>query len=286
MSFHRLSLILLYLLTIMATVYLAYGGWEYYSLPLQERARHDSHEEWRPSGFIGHGVGVIGSALMLILLLYSLRKRWRPMQRGWGDIRYWLNYHIWMGVTGPILVLFHTSFKFGGIVAVSFWSMAAVALSGVVGRYIYVQIPRSLSGEELSVSELQELENKMRAQLSSEAGGNTKALSILEEFVNDSIQSGGGLLNWLRRDLTATWRYTALRSRLVREANLSAHDARHLVTIARKRALLDRRIAFLGTARKLLHHWHVFHKPFAIIMLVIMVVHVVVAVSLGYTWIF
>ncbi len=270
----------------LATVYLAYGGSEYYALSMQERARHDLHEEWKPSGFIGHGAGIVGSALMVIMLLYSLRKRWRPMQQGWGDIRYWLNYHIWMGVTGPILVLFHTSFKFGGIVAVSFWSMIAVALSGVVGRYIYVQIPRSLSGEEMSATELQELESKVRSQLSAEAGGNPKALDLLEEFANESVHAGAGMMTWLMRDMTAILRYSALKSNLQKDAGLSAHDAKHLVSLARRRATLDRRIAFLVTARKLLHHWHVFHKPFAVIMLIIMVVHIVVAVTLGYTWIF
>lgn len=286
MSYHKLSLVFLYTLTVLATLYMAGYGFDYYTSPMQERARHELHEEWKPTGFIGQGAGIIGSALMVILLLYSVRKRWRKMQQGWGDIRYWLNYHIWMGITGPVLVIFHTTFKFGGIVAVSFWSMMAVALSGVLGRYLYVQIPRSLSGEELSASELQELEDRTRRHFSSEAGSNPKALAILEEFISENAQSAGGLMSWLTRDLTAAFRYSALKNRLHKEANLSTHDAKHLVTLAKRRALLDRRIAFLGTARKLLHHWHIFHKPFAIIMLVIMVVHIIVAVSLGYTWIF
>lgn len=286
MSYHKLSLVFLYALTVSATLYLAGYGWEYYTLPMHERARHEFHEEWKPTGFIGQGAGIIGSALMVILLLYSLRKRWRPMQQGWGDIRYWLNYHIWMGITGPVLVIFHTTFKFGGIVAVSFWSMMAVALSGVLGRYLYLQIPRSLSGEELSANELADLEARTRKHFSSEASANSKALEILERFIDDNAANSGGLMNWLTRDMTATFRYSALRGRLQKEAGLTTHDAKHLVDLAKRRALLDRRIAFLGTARKLLHHWHVFHKPFAIIMLVIMVVHITVAISLGYTWIF
>lgn len=286
MNLHKFSLIVLYSLTVAATLYLAGYGVEYYTLSLQERPHSDLHESWKPSGFIGQGAGIIGSALMLILLLYSMRKRVRFMQQGWGDIRYWLNYHIWMGVTGPVLVIFHTTFKFGGIVAVSFWSMMAVALSGVLGRYIYVQIPRSLSGEELSASELQELEDNYRRQLSSEAGGNPKALPILDQFIETNIKESTGLFSWLTRDITASIRYSALKQKLMHDAGLSKHDAKHLVDLARRRATLERRVAFLGHARKLLHHWHVFHKPFAIIMIVIMVVHIAVAISLGYTWVF
>jgi hypothetical protein len=37
---------------------------------------------------------------------------------------------------------------------------------------------------------------------------------------------------------------------------------------------------------QLFHYWHVIHKPFAIIMYIIMFVHILVAVYVGYTWIF
>ena len=42
----------------------------------------------------------------------------------------------------------------------------------------------------------------------------------------------------------------------------------------------------LESIRSVFHWWHVVHKPFAVIMLIIMVVHVIVAVSLGYRWVF
>ena len=62
----------------------------------------------------------------------------------------WLEVHIFCGIVGPVLVTFHTSFKFNGIVSVAYWSMVAVVLSGFVGRYLYVRIPRSLRGIELT----------------------------------------------------------------------------------------------------------------------------------------
>ena len=89
------------------------------------------------------------------------------MQR-WGDIRYWLNYHIWMGVTGPLLIIFHTSFKIGGVIAVAFWSMVAVAVSGALGRYLYIQIPRSLNGQELTVNDLEDQEFSLLNRLRTE----------------------------------------------------------------------------------------------------------------------
>ena len=286
MSFHRFSLILLYTATVLVTVYLSFSGWGYYAQDKQERPHHELHQDWKPSGFIGHGAGIVGSALMMILLLYSLRKRWTRMHN-WGNIRYWLNYHIWMGITGPVLVIFHTTFKLGGIVAVSFWSMIAVAVSGVLGRYLYVQIPRSLSGDELSAAQIRELEEDLQEQIKEEVMGDSKLYQIVEEFFESEETSAekAGLWSWFKRDLGEPFRYHNLRSRLS-GLGASGHTMRTLMKLARKRAKLGRRVRFLNTAQKLLHHWHVFHKPFAVMMIIIMIVHVGVAVALGYTWIF
>ncbi len=63
------------------------------------------------------------------------------------------------------MVLYHTAFKFGGIVAVSFWSMVAVVLSGVVGRFLYVQIPHTIQGQEISLKELNQINENLTSHL-------------------------------------------------------------------------------------------------------------------------
>jgi hypothetical protein len=133
-------------------------GLTYYRTGLEERFFHDGHTAWKPSGTLGHGLGILGSLLMVIGVgSYMLRKRWRKLAR-YGLLRYWLEFHIFLCTTGPIMVLYHTAFKFGGLVAVSFWSMVAVFLSGIVGRFIYLQIPRTIEGRELSLNEVRNLE--------------------------------------------------------------------------------------------------------------------------------
>ena len=108
----------------------------------------------KPSGIVGHGIGIFGSLFMVVgVISYMARKRYRFMSR-MGILKYWLEFHIFLCTLGPVLVLFHTAFKFGGLVAVSFWSMVAVFLSGIAGRFIYLQIPRSIEGRELSLNEV------------------------------------------------------------------------------------------------------------------------------------
>jgi hypothetical protein len=61
---------------------------------------------------------------------------------------------------------------------------------------------------------------------------------------------------------------------------------RQLLGLAREEISLNNRIDRLQTMRKLFKYWHVAHLPFALVMLIIMVVHVAVTLAFGYKWIF
>src|SRR2546430_17396726 len=79
--------------------------------------------------------------------------------------RHWLDFHVVLGTTAPLIVAFHSSFKFGNIAGMAFYSMLMVTLSGFVGRYLYSQIPRGLSAAELSKKEMEEKEENFRKEL-------------------------------------------------------------------------------------------------------------------------
>jgi hypothetical protein len=67
---------------------------------------------------------------------------------------------------------------------------------------------------------------------------------------------------------------------------LIGKDYRKVLKLFKSKIILNRRIAWLSTMQNLLRYWHVAHLPFALIMLVIMIVHIIVAVLFGYKWIF
>ncbi len=143
------------MLVVGATLLLGVYGYQYYTTPLEERFFQPHYDLLKPSGILGHGFGIIGSLMMIFgVAIYMIRKKSQAVSSTSDSLKHWLEFHIFLCTVGPILVLYHTAFKFGGIVAVSFWSMVAVVASGVVGRFIYVQIPRTIQGKELSVSEL------------------------------------------------------------------------------------------------------------------------------------
>ena len=162
---HRVYIGSMILLVLAALVFLVYAGYDYYRTPLEERFSRPDYNLFKPSGLLGHGYGILGSLFMLIGVgTYMMRKRMRSMAR-MGKLKHWLEFHIFLCVIGPLFVLFHTAFKIGGLVSVSFWSMVAVFLSGIVGRFIYIRIPRSIEGRELSLGEIRAMKSDLRRVL-------------------------------------------------------------------------------------------------------------------------
>ena len=160
----RGGLIALYLLSAAAVLAVLAAGADFYRTPLLERAHHDGYWQWKAGGSVGHTLGVVGSSMMVLMLLYSVRKRVGALRR-LGPLGRWLDVHIFLGVFGPLLVVLHSSFKVQGLVALSFWSMVVVASSGVLGRYLYLQIPRTRAGEELALAELEAEDRELSGQL-------------------------------------------------------------------------------------------------------------------------
>jgi hypothetical protein len=265
-------------------------GLPYYTLPVSERPHSSMHAQLKPAGIWGHGLGVIGTAMILLLLLYSVRKR-GLMGIRFGRLRRWLDVHIFFGVTGPLLITLHTAMKFKGIVSISYFSMLAVAFSGVFGRYVYMQIPRDARGHALGLEDARERLSEIQKSLVEDYEASPQSLNAIEEFASprDTVPDSRirGLLASLRQDFTLKSRARKLRRRLARGERPVPKDViEKVVALAKESSVLQRRVALLDSMSDLLHYWHVFHKPFAYVMLFIMVLHVGVTVAFGYKWIF
>ena len=139
-------------------------GFDYYRLPRELRPFSDKHELLRPSGRIGVNLGILGTALFLIIFLYAFRKLIPALGR-FGTAKHWMDFHIICGVSAPIIIAYHASFKFNNIAGVAFWIMLAVAISGIAGRYLYAQIPQSLNAAKTSYQELQANEEELAEAL-------------------------------------------------------------------------------------------------------------------------
>lgn len=287
-KFHTILIAFATILVISTTIILFYIGWDYYSLPITERFYHPNHDLLKSSGLVGHGIGILGSFLMLFgVIIYIVRKRVRRFSR-WGKLKYWLEFHIFLTTLGPILILFHTAFRFGGIVSISFWSMVAVVFSGVIGRFIYLQIPRSIEGNELSQEELSKQDFDLKYQLQEKYQLDANIISGLDENSINNLNE----IKFLNIFKVITIDYFETRTQLRRINNylknkgIIGSKRREILKLSKYKLVLTRKIFLLKTMQNLFSYWHVIHLPFAIIMLVIMIVHVVVTLAFGYRWVF
>jgi len=258
------------------------SGLGYYRTPLLERAHHEGYWTWKAGGSIGHKLGVVGSSMMVLMLLYSLRKRVAAL-RGLGPLSRWLDVHIFLGVFGPLLVVLHSGFKVQGLVALSFWSMVVVASSGVLGRYLYLQIPRTRAGEALALAEIEKQDHELSQRLRAGFGLDDAQLERIDALV--AVPERSGLVAGFVRMIVGQLR---LRAALAEFARGCRDVPRPLYLdferVVQQKALVRRRILLWDRAHELFHYWHVMHKPFALVMYLFMVVHVTVAVMTGYAW--
>ncbi len=278
----RALLLLSYLTAFAGLAYLAARGWDYYRLPLVARPRNPQHWELKPGGSLGLLYGIGGATLMTLMLLYSLRKR-VPFLASLGALGDWLDFHIFCGVVGPLLIVLHSAFKVGGLIAIAFWSMVAVAGSGIFGRFLYAQIPRTARGDALSLDEARRLEQALTETLQRDFG--LSAAEIAELTGDEQERAGrerslvGALLSLLAAPFAFRARFARFRAR---HRAIPRETAARLARLARQGELLHRRLALWRHLHELFHYWHVFHKPFAILMYLFAAIHIGVAWATGY----
>lgn len=272
----------LFCLAVTGIVLFGLGGWEYYRAPLGTRGYLPEHALLRPSGTVGLTLGVAGVLSMLMTLPYYVRKRWRALARV-GTVKQWLEVHIFFGIVGPVLITLHTSFKFNGIVSVAYWLMMTVWSSGFIGRYLYVRIPKTIRGVELSFAEVEA--QLARTQQDLEARPLPPAvqreLDAFDHAVSPARGRTPGAIDLFFGELRVRARLTLLRRHLA-AAGIDVAAIRALVDRAAERATLARRLAHLQRTRHLFELWHVFHRPLVFGLFVIVALHVGIALFLGY----
>jgi len=264
------------------------AGMEYYLLPLQERAFSPLADAFAPTGFWGHGFGILGTLLMAVGVAgYMARKRFAFLHR-FGALKHWLQVHIFLCTLGPYLVLLHTTFKFGGVVSIAFWSMAVVVASGVFGRYVYARIPKTVQGRFLGMDALRGRLGAVAEEVRVRTGLAAEELAhILEPrvaFPDRPPGLAGALLLAMRGDLARRRDERRIRD-LLRSRSVPPAVRDDVLRLSREQHRLRQQAIVLHPFQRLFRYWHVIHLPLAIVMALILVVHVAVAAAFGYTWI-
>lgn len=283
-----------YFAGLVALVLLIYGL-DYYWLPQAERALSSKHSSLKPSGTTGLLLGRIGFFMFLALYVYPLRYRWAWLRKQ-GSAKRWLDVHVLLGLAAPILITFHSSFKFRGIAGIAYWIMVVVALSGVVGRYIYTQIPQSLNSVDACLKEAQEQSTKLAGQLKNLGILSARDVEELMRLPDARQAERMSLLLVLWKmmlfDLALPLRIRGLRQKMLwsHKRNWSLVGFRRsrnvtlerTIAVAREQAVVAKRILFLSKSYRLFHLWHLVHRPFSYSFALLASTHVVLMLMLGY----
>ena len=266
--------------TVAFVVLVWFNGWEYYRAPLGTRGYLPQHPLLRPSGPVGLTLGIAGVLAMLSTLPYALRKRWKRLAK-LGTVSGWLETHIFFGVVGPVLVTFHTSFKFNGLISVAYWLMVLVWTSGFVGRYLYVRIPKTIRGAEVSRGDLEQRLGSLGGRLAALPAEVAREIDSYHATVAPAEGRAPGLIDLFFGEFRARVRLGLMRRQL-QTSGVDLSAVQEAISLASERGALARRLAHLERARHLFEMWHVFHRPLVFGLFVIVTVHVAVALFFGY----
>ena len=264
-------------------------GWPYYVLPVAERVRHPFHPWLRPSGYVGQSAGLVALAIFLFLWLYPLRKKYRWL--GWtGSLARWLDVHVSAALLLPLLVTIHAGWRFGGVIGLGFWAMMLVWCSGLVGRYLYARIPRSRAGVELSRDEITAERTRLLQALAHTTGLDPEAIAetLRPAPLPTHLGPLATLTRLVRDDLArrraARRLQRAWAARRVPGPRLDAQSLARATVLARQEVALTQQARLLRATHDLFRYWHVAHRPFAVLALTAVLIHVAVVVAVGATW--
>jgi len=232
-----------------------------------------------PNKGIWHLVGIVGSACFIMMMTYSIRKRMGFMQDV-GSLRSWLDVHMFLGIVGTVLTTTHTTYKIGGLVSISFWCMIIVATSGLLGRYLYGWIPHRVSGKELEMDEIRDYLEATDEEMEGALGKSPEIVKYYDRIEGPPGSGDGNamvaIIKMFAYDIGNMFLIAKIWLELLVNKDLPLGVKQQLFSMIREKNKMIRARNFLSTAQRLLHYWHVFHKPLAIMMFIVMFLHVIV----------
>ncbi|HEX5789305.1 MAG TPA: hypothetical protein VFY03_14070 [Woeseiaceae bacterium] len=243
-----------------------------------------------PDHGLGYALGIAGSFLLLSLLLYPLRKKFRALSF-LGNVRNWFKTHMIIGVVAPITILYHSNFYFGSVNSTAaLASMLLVAVSGLVGRYLYGKVHHGLFGRKANLKELLGTVRLSVRDAGPAAQFVPSMMQAIAAFDRQVLQPPKGLIDTIVlpfrlgvQTRLAYWRIARLVAReldaqAASSAIVRAHRDRLLrlaQAFIREHLRRVRRVAAFVAYDKLFSLWHKIHLPFFLILIFTAIVHVV-----------
>jgi Fe-S-cluster-containing hydrogenase component 2 len=222
--------------------------------------------------------GYLGTALMLLSTAYIVQRRSRWFTRT-ATNQFWLEVHLMTGIVGPLYILLHSALRLTTWVSIPFWSMVAVVISGVIGRYLYTLVPALANRHELEILE-------HRRAITELAGSHPAAVDYADDVLAREARRAERswevglvvLLLWVILDDVRRI-FSRARDRHALRRVASSSIARQLARRIDRIVVFERRAQLAPRSKALLKAWKRVHVPFSLLLLVTMTIHIVIALK-------
>jgi hypothetical protein len=266
---------------LVATVIVLAWHWDYYGLPRPQRPFHEDHSTLHPSGTIGLSLGIIGMVLFVLNLGYLVRRQLITVP-GLGSLRSWMDAHVLTGLTGACLIALHSALApASALGTLACAAMAVTVATGIIGRTIYMEIPRSLEGRELELGQVQDQLNAYRSRLE-QSGVQVDCLQLGQR--PPAVEQQQGLIAcfaaMIMGDRQRRQDYRRLRQRVLGSAELRPL-AKNILPLARAFCIRRQWLTRYRQLCRLIASWRFFHRWLAVAMLCAVLCHVVVVLRFG-----
>ena len=216
--------------------------------------------------------------MLMTETFYSIRKRSRSAR--WGRMSSWLDFHIFTGIVGPYLVLLHTSWKFNGLAGIVMLLTVIIVTSGFIGRYIYTAVPRTADGIEIESyaleAQISNLDGKLQSWLATNPDANTRRL-VQQLSTSAATPSNQSMVIFTRPFIEWNYRFQLWSQKNRLDAATRA-QVEQLEALLKHRQKLQRQIASLATARRLMALWHTIHIPIGMALFTAAFIHIIATI--------
>ncbi|WP_447756714.1 hypothetical protein [Sphingopyxis fribergensis] len=233
----------------------------------------------------GYALGIAGVTMMVVLMVYPLRKRLASAT--WmGSVGAWFRIHMFLGLLGPLVILYHARFTWASTNSgVALLALLVVVASGLFGRFLYVHIHRGYSQRKLEVRDIFDELEVSRLLLNADGNAGHLIVGYLRKLEHRALERRPNMVKDALAVFSITfrtwlfaWRLRrVVRDELAREAMLPDKRA------ARAHVLLDHLTRYLRSIRdvggfalydRLFRAWHYLHLPLFLFLAMTVALHV------------
>ncbi len=230
-----------------------------------------------PEHGLGYALGIAGGTMMVILLAYPVRKRVRVRNKAAGSVGFWFRFHMFLGLMGPLAILYHSRFSWGALnSAVALGAMIVVASSGLIGRFLYSRVHRGYSDRKLEIRALKADMDTMLADIEGRGLSRAAILDRLLPFEERAVSAGANFWSSAGAVLGLSLETRRAQRNLLRSLpGIETDGAVPIREAVGEYFHAVRRAAEFAFYDRLLRLWHLFHLPLFFLLIAAAVLHIV-----------